>query len=47
MCFHVSFEKFSRTPFFIENLCWLILQKFWFTENNKCDFSNQYKTRVY
>ena len=28
-CFPVKFEKFLRTPFFIEHLCWLLLKNLW------------------
>ena len=27
MCFRVNFEKFLRTPFFIEHFRWLLLYK--------------------
>ena len=28
-CFPVNFDKFLRTPFFIEHLCWLLLKNLW------------------
>ena len=44
--FSCEFCEILRIPFLTEHLRWLLLT-FWFAANNKCDFSNQCRNKVY